>query len=176
MVRYFLMLIPSESVPRGEPFERSIDVRAISWRARCLIRKATMVDKQMVLFVLVEVARLREINVTLYDTCARSFPIRDIIQLREIGNSKSPFGRWIKRRDRFPGMLKTWTLAGVTEEGCSSLASCCNRRRCRGDRAGPRNRYPRNGCNVNRAISADGPDEYCNRKVYYTSYKNNANT
>lgn len=49
-----------------------------------------MVDKQMVLFVLVEVARLREINVTLYDTYARSFPIRDNIQLREIGNWKSP--------------------------------------------------------------------------------------
>lgn len=31
--------------------ERSIDVRAILWCACCLIRKATMIDKQMVLFI-----------------------------------------------------------------------------------------------------------------------------
>lgn len=94
---------------------------------------------------------------------------RNIIQLREIGNLRFPFrGSELNVETVHFSGLKIWTLVGVTEEGCSSLVFCCNRRRCHGDRADPRNRCPRNGYTVNRAISADGPDECCNGKIYNT--------
>jgi len=77
-----------------------LDWRASDLMAYCLINKATMVDKQMVLFV--QDARLRKINATLYDTCARnSFSTHDIIHLREIGNLRSPFSTWIEHKESY---------------------------------------------------------------------------
>lgn len=97
---------------RGEPSSTSsIDVRAISWRAQFVKQRQENGPLH-----LVEVARLREINVTLYDTRARnSFPIHDITLSYVRSKTRGPrlrTSRWIERRDR-----------EMSPQGCLKLES-----------------------------------------------------